>query len=198
MLQGALLGLTLSFLIGPLFFSIIQAGIERGFRAGLAVALGIWMSDFIYVIIIQSGIRALLSKLALEENAQWLGWAGSLILIGFGIGTLVFQNRKLKAAQSPPLRSIYSYAFRGFMINTVNPFTVFFWIGTAATIATYPPRQVWLFFSGMFAVLIIADVSKAKAAHWLRDHLSPRFIRIVQYCIGVFLIISGVVLALRV
>jgi len=198
LLQGALLGLTLSFLIGPLFFSIIQAGIERGFQAGLAVALGIWISDFAYVLVMSSSIQILQQTPGIRQHIIWMGWVGSVLLIFFGIGTILAQKKIIEVSTTKPYRSLFGYAFRGFAINTVNPFTVFFWIGIAATISTYSVREIWLFFGGMFGVLIAADIFKACAAHWLRDHLSPRLIQIVQYCIGVFLIVSGVILAIKV
>ena len=40
-LQGILVGLTFAVLLGPAFFSLIQTSIQRGFRSGLFLALGI-------------------------------------------------------------------------------------------------------------------------------------------------------------
>ena len=47
--SGILLGLTLSILTGPILFTIIQTSIEEGFRAGITVASGIWISDLLFI-----------------------------------------------------------------------------------------------------------------------------------------------------
>ncbi|MEN9414305.1 MAG: hypothetical protein RLZ62_609, partial [Bacteroidota bacterium] len=49
LLKGVLLGISLSFMVGPLLFSVVEASIVRGFRAGMAVAAGIWSSDFLFI-----------------------------------------------------------------------------------------------------------------------------------------------------
>ena len=53
--NGFKLGIVLSFLIGPVFFTIIQTSIERGFRNGVFVAMGVSLSDILYVAICYCG-----------------------------------------------------------------------------------------------------------------------------------------------
>lgn len=184
-------------MIGPLFFSIVQAGIERGFYAGLALAFGIWVSDLLYVIVLKSSLYTLQSFTQWPHYTLFVGLAGSLLLVGFGIGSLLKHQETDTSLRHFTARSLPDYALRGFIINTVNPFTVFFWLGTAATLAGYTQERTWAFFTGMFGVLIISDVFKARAAHWLRDHLSPRIVSRVHRCIGIALISAGIVLAAR-
>ena len=86
LLQGIVLGLSLSFMIGPLLFAILQAGIERGFRAGLAVAGGIWLSDVLYVVALRFGMDGLTALTAMPGFRLWAGIAGGLVLAGFGLG----------------------------------------------------------------------------------------------------------------
>jgi len=47
--NGVKFGFSLAFLIGPVFFTIIQTSIERGFWNGAWVALGVSLSDAVYV-----------------------------------------------------------------------------------------------------------------------------------------------------
>ncbi len=74
LIQGIFLGISLSFMVGPLLFAILQAGIERGFRAGLAVAGGIWVSDVLYVLVVQYGMEALTTLTALPDFRSGPGW----------------------------------------------------------------------------------------------------------------------------
>jgi threonine/homoserine/homoserine lactone efflux protein len=197
MYEGAFLGLTLSFMIGPLFFAIVQASIERGFYAGLAVGAGIWLSDLLYVVLLKSSMQTFHTLTQLPYYTLCAGLGGSVLLTAFGAVTLWKHRRPQALQQRFTAQNLSGYALRGFAINTVNPFTVFFWLGTAATMATYTQERMWAFFTGMFGVLIVTDVFKARMAHWLRDHLSPHVVSLVQRCIGVLLIVAGATLAIR-
>ena len=72
-LKGAMLGLTISILIGPLLFAILQAGIEKGFLAGFSVAAGIWLSDVIFVTIIYHSLAAIENITAISGFKTWAG-----------------------------------------------------------------------------------------------------------------------------
>ncbi|MBK9338015.1 MAG: LysE family transporter [Lewinellaceae bacterium] len=219
--QGMLLGLTLSFMVGPLLFAIVQASLDRGFRAGVALAAGIWTSDGLYILLIYRGMDALTALTALPNFRLWAGLAGSTILVLFGIGALL--TRKIPAADSqnttadrvldaldgpePPgvehnwTRWGYpGYWLRGFLLNTINPFTVFFWLGLAGAFVVsneWSSGQAVSFFSGMLLALIATDVLKAYAAKRVRSFLDPKHIRRLQQAIGLALLISGVVLLVR-
>ena len=45
------LGIVLVFMIGPVFFSLIQTSIERGFEAGAMMAFGIAANDTTFILI---------------------------------------------------------------------------------------------------------------------------------------------------
>lgn len=201
LVEGIVLGLTLSLMIGPLLFAIVQAGLVGGFRAGAAIGAGIWVSDALFALLTYYGTSALASFTALPNFRLWAGLVGGLLLVSFGIGSLL-----KRPAQAPSLSAIlpapnlWLYAVRGFLINTVNPFTVFFWIGIGSgVIATRQAGggDALRFFGGMLCTLAIADLLKAWGAKGLRQWLTPRHLRWVQQAIGVLLIVFGVVLVGR-
>ncbi|WP_216351112.1 LysE family transporter, partial [Mucilaginibacter polytrichastri] len=45
--SGIGIGLILTFLTGPVFFALIKTSIEKGFQAGIALALGVVTSDVV-------------------------------------------------------------------------------------------------------------------------------------------------------
>ena len=55
--EGVRLGLLLSLLVGPILVGIVQAGVEQGFRAGLSVGFGVWISDVIFISLVYWGFH---------------------------------------------------------------------------------------------------------------------------------------------
>ena len=66
LLNGLLFGLVFIFAIGPSFFLLIQSSIEYGFKKGALIAVGISLSDLLFVSITLLGLSAIISD---PENA---------------------------------------------------------------------------------------------------------------------------------
>lgn len=218
--EGMLLGLTLSFMVGPLLFAIVQASLERGFRAGFSVAAGIWLSDILYLGLLFRGMEALDLLTSKPDFKLWAGLAGGIVLMIFGAASLwkkapvaneeTAADQLLDRLDGPEKPGVAhnwqtwgytGYALRGFLLNTINPFTVFFWLGIGSAVII--PNQ-WRFadsipfFSGMLGMLVITDTLKAWAAKRVRHFLTPGHTFWVQKAIGVTLLLFGVVLMVRV
>lgn len=199
MLKGALLGLSLSFLIGPLFFSILQAGLERGAKAGIALASGIWLSDLGYVWLLERSVSFLETLGQSEAFRLWAGLFSAALLAAFGIGTLFFAKATLLGeGRAASQGNLLRYALRGFIINSINPFTVFFWLGIGGSLVSMHAHERLSFFTGMFAVLIAADTLKAWGAKKLKQWLTPTIVVKIQKAIGFLLIVFGIAILVRV
>ena len=205
-IQGILLGVSLSFMIGPLFFSIIEAGIAQGFRAGIAVATGIWLSDVLYVAVVISSVDLLAGMTALPGFKIWAGIVGGCLLVIFGIGSWLAAGRQIKrdVAKTGKERKSYSwkaYFLRGFLLNTINPFTVFFWLSVAGAVIIpngWNAYEAIYFFGGMLGTLVVSDTLKAYGARQISRFLTPQHTFWVQRGIGVTLLVFGIVLVVRV
>ncbi len=214
--HGILLGFSLSLLIGPMLFAIISASLERGFRAGVSVAAGIWLSDVMFLYLIYRGVSVLSKLVALPYFKMVASLAGGGVLLIFGAINLLSRHiptpREDNAAdclldtldgKEPEgvdhnwkRWGYLGYWLRGFLLNTVNPFTIFFWLGFASTVIIpnrWTQQETLVFFTGMLSTLVIIDTLKAYAAKRVRDFLTPHHIRRVQRIIGVLLLVFGVV-----
>ncbi|HAD10866.1 MAG TPA: hypothetical protein DCF33_00355, partial [Saprospirales bacterium] len=203
LIQGILLGISLSFLIGPLLFAIVEAGISQGFRAGVSVAAGIWFSDVLYVFAAFYGIEAIEALVALPNFKLWAGLLGGLLLTGFGAGSLLKSQSSNQSSRNdiPGYTNISKspkpylwWWIRGFLVNTINPGTVFFWLGIVSAVVIpsgWSKSEMLIFFGGMLTTLVVTDTLKAWGAKKLRQFLTPKHIRQIQLGIGWLMIGFG-------
>ena len=201
--NGIKLGLVLSVLTGPIVFALLQTSIEEGFRAGVIVASGIWVSDLIFVTITYFGV-SYVAELAKWDGLEfWLGIAGGIILVVVGGSMLLLKpppSELFEQARAVRFSSRFSLWTKGFLINTVNPFTFFFWLGVSGMLFTeeaLQPNQAQLFYGGLFGTIICTDSIKVGLAKSLRRWLKPKNILFIRKIAGVTLLVFGIVLFIR-
>lgn len=198
--QGILLGLLLTIMVGPILFALIQAGIERGFRAGAMIGLGIWISDLIYIMFAYFGISYLINIMEWSGFELTLGIAGGFVLIITGILTIL--RKPPEIGRSYGLSDSYLALWvKGFLINTVNPFTVFFWVTVMTTIVAknnLDGKNAAFLFGGIMGTIIITDSLKILLAKAIRRWLKPKHILWTRRISGFALVVFGIVLMVRV
>lgn len=186
--NGVLHGLLLALLIGPVFFALIQTSIEKGFSSGACMALGIAISDAMYVIIASLGVAALASNPGFQ---MWLGWMGGCIMLIFGFVNLCKRVQQETEGVAGKSNKLFRQFVKGFLLNGVNPFVLLFWIGIASMVTLqyqYPLQQKVLFFAAILLTVLLLDFAKAYAAHKLKRMLSPRFMTWMNRIVGLVLI----------
>ena len=48
-LSGFVYGLGISFMLGTVFFTLIQQGLKHGAKAGIAIAVGVILTDIVFI-----------------------------------------------------------------------------------------------------------------------------------------------------
>jgi len=198
--QGIILGLTLSALLGPALFTLLQTSIHRGLKAGIFLAFGIFLSDVSVVYLALLGALQLINQ---KNNYMIVGVIGGSILIGFGIYTFLHKihidddNKGIEVRVPGPL----TYVLKGFFLNIMNPFVWFFWIsamvGVSATLGGDKYR-IMTFFIGTLVTVLGADILKVFIAHRIKDHLNVKILVLVNHLVGIFLVVFGIFLIVRV
>ena len=79
--EGILAGLPLALLIGPVLFTLLQGSLRHGWRGGMAVAIGISISDVVAVGLLLGVARNWLLR---EDVQWWLGIMSAILLAGLG------------------------------------------------------------------------------------------------------------------
>jgi threonine/homoserine/homoserine lactone efflux protein len=197
--NGALSGIVLALLIGPVFFTIIQTSIERGFKSGVWVVTGVALSDSLYILISYLGLYQLFES---AQSRIYLAYVGGCILLLFGLYYLFIKSRKLQQYNPERIkaRSPFRLMGKGFLINGLSPMVLIFWIGTVGLATTefgYTKSwEVFTYFTAMLGTVFITDLMKAKLADQLRTVMTVRIIRILNIVLGVTLIVFGARLVL--
>ncbi len=196
LLKGFLFGLTVSVLAGPIFFMLIQIGIERGLRAGFALGFGVWLSDFSFIFGIYHGLNQIIdfTKTGLLKN--YLGIGGGTLLVLFGVSTILTKPPPIEKANKLPA-SYLSLVIKGFLINTINPFTLFFWLGIFSTTVTkesLTASEVYVFIGGLLGTIILLDVLKVALAKSISAYLDEAHILLLRRLSGVGLLAFGLFL----
>jgi threonine/homoserine/homoserine lactone efflux protein len=195
-INGIGLGMSLSLLVGPLLFALISVSIENGFRAGILVAGGIWASDFLFIVATYWGLSLIAALTDWQYFEATLSVCGGVVLLISGIG-IFFSKPNTEAAS---LKSHASYFIKGFLLNTINPFTVFFWFGIVSGFARKSAADNWhleFFILGIFLTIILTDSLKVTFAKKLRQWLTERHIFWVRRISGLALMAFGVALAVK-
>lgn len=197
--NGIQLGIVLTFLVGPVFFTIIQTSIEQGFPKGVLVAIGVSVSDILYVAICYLGLAQVMA----DSNLKlYMAYIGGGILIGFGVYHLLIKSRKKIADPgSVSEKGFFRYILKGFLINGMTPMVLFFWIG-AVSLATIDfgygeGGAFMLFFGSVLITVLSTDILKAYLADKLRRLITSRSLMIMNIILGVVLIFFGIRLILQ-
>lgn len=199
-LKGIFSGLVLAILVGPVFFTLLQTSIERGFKSGVYVALGIAASDSLYVALSYLGLASLFNS---AEFQIYLSYVGGSIILCFGAYYLFIKSRKLvnfNNLEHVEERSPFRLMAKGFIINGFNPMVLIFWIGTIS-IATgqlgYTTNgKAITFLASIILTVLITDIIKAKLADKLRILLTARLIKSMNIILGLVMFALGLKLLL--
>lgn len=199
-LQGAGLGLMLGFSFGPSFFALLKTSMSKGFRSGLALAVGIIISDLLCVALALYGAAAILDT---PRNKMIVGIVGGTILAVYGFYSF-FQKKKMNADEEGniyiPTVNFPVTMIKGFLLNILNPFVFLLWFGWVAGIsgkAHFTTAHILIFFSVSLAVIFATDVLKVVIAYKIKPLLTPRFFNIVNKILGLVMVILGIVMVYR-
>ncbi|HEY5825913.1 MAG TPA: LysE family transporter [Cyclobacteriaceae bacterium] len=193
-LNGIKLGFVLAFLVGPVFFAIIQTSVERGFWNGVLVALGVSLSDILYVTICYFGLAQFIDQ---EQNKIYMAYGGGAILILFGLYHLLIKSRKSRRenVKLEGEKGKFRYFLKGFIINGISPMVILFWLG-AISIASVDfgyskGSQFAIFFITVLITVFGTDILKAYLANKLRRLVTPRTLMFLNIIVGIILIVFG-------
>ncbi len=196
-IQAAIpLGFFLSFMIGPVFFVLLETSATKGFRAGLAFDLGVIIADILFLIIAYFSSFQLLENLS---NQPGLYVFGGMIILVYGIVIVAKKDKKNEKVKAKKGNYLALFV-KGFLLNFINIGVLVFWLGVLIIVGPSldnEPDRILVFFGTMLATYFITDLFKILLAKQLRKKLTKKRIGLIKKGLGVVLIVCGVVLIIK-
>lgn len=198
-IQAAIpLGIILSFMVGPVFFVLLETSATRGFRAGFALDMGVVLADILFLVIAYFSSYQLLENLS---NQPGLYVFGGVILLVYGLTIIFRSDFKEKEPRFTTRSSDYLGLFvKGFLLNFINIGVLVFWLGVIIIVGPSldnQPNRIVTFFAATLGVYLLVDVFKILLAKQLRRKLTRKRIRQIKKSLGVILVICGIVLIVK-
>jgi threonine/homoserine/homoserine lactone efflux protein len=193
------LGFFLAFLLGPVFFVLLETAAIKGFRAAISFDVGVIFADIVFLFIAYLSTTKLLNRIK-DDPALFVFGGG--ILVTYGIIQFIQTKKVLLHEEVPEIqklnkRDYLGLAAKGFLLNFINIGVLGFWLGL---IIVFGPQmemetdRIVVFFSTVLGTYLFFDVFKILLAKKLNRKLTPNRIFYTKRVISVVLIIFGIVL----
>lgn len=198
-LKGLALGFVLALSVGPIIFTIIKQSLNSGHKGGFSFVAGVWVSDIILVVL-SNTVSSLVNQMLEHKSA--IAIAGAAFLVSMGVYFAFFKKAHLPAEAEGKetrfrKRDMARIFASGFIINTLNPGVILFWLGNATVLSVdHTLQERIIIFSVCLLINMAADVGKVMGAGALRSKLTLRTLTIVNKISGSLLILFGLALVL--
>jgi len=195
LLKGIISGITISFLIGPIFLALADITITKGWRSGLSYIAGVLISDIVLIYLVET----ILQQFPFDSIKTQIGIVGGIMLIVFGIVTY-FAKATLKAQDVTSVKTLFQAFLKGVSLNMFNPFVTVWWITMYTTVTinydTFTDR--FLFYFGILFMVFLFDLLKMRFAYYLKQRLTENNLSVIKKVVGACLFIFGVVMIVKV
>ena len=200
-IPAILLGIVLSFTIGPVFFTILEISVSKGFKAAVFFNIGVVFSEVVFFAVAYASTSNLLNSI--QENPSWKILGGVLLAFYAGITLLVmYQNKEKKEQQNlfkspPPSPNLIKNLIKGFGLNIINFAVLVFWI---LIVANYAPGfqdsqyKMIVFFLVIVGTYFTIDLGKIYLAQQLKTSLTDSVITKIKLIVNAIILIIGLVL----
>lgn len=201
---GIVLGITLSFMVGPVFFLLIETSLTKGARKAIVFDLGVLAADMIFIVLIAFGSR----QLNIFDHAILVYTIGGFLIIGYGFYNLFSARKKKRHLEAEKelldnTASDFVYIVKGFFLNFLNMGVFAYWLTTTvtlrATLDGNPDEEslILTYFIATVAAYFLTDLIKIFTAQRIKKVLTPDFLVRLERTVGIILIVFGAILIVR-
>ena len=196
------MGFLLCFMIGPVFFVLLETAAVKGFRAAFVFDLGVVTADFIFIGVAYFSSYRLINSIK-DEPALFI--FGGLIMLTYGVISFLKLKKNTKIIEETievePIKKDYtSLYFKGFLLNFINVGVLGFWL---LIFLTFGPTlqlktsRLLVFFISVIATYLFIDVFKILLAKKLKNKMTVNNILKIKKLTSILLIVFGISIMLQ-
>ena len=198
-LNALLTGFFLAFMVGPVFFVLLETSATKGIKAAIMFDFGVILADVIFILASFYGSYTFLSKI---KDDPRLFFTGGILLFFYGLITFI-KEKKRKIVLDPKLvivekTNLLGLFIKGFLLNFINIGVLGFWLALVVVISAnvgMNSQRIFLYFTTIIISYFITDLGKIILAKQLKSKMTPAVITKIRKIMGVVLMVIGLVIA---
>lgn len=198
-LSGIPWGIFLSFMIGPVFFILLETSIIKGFRGAIVFDFGVVLGDIVFIGIAYLGSYRLIQSLK-DKPALFI--FGGILMLAYGIISFISLRKEKKIDINKidneiKKKNYFSLFVKGFFLNIINIGVLGFWLAIIISIGPkldMKTSRMFAFFSAVIITYLVVDCIKILLAKQLKSKMTPINIYKIKRGISVVLMVFGVIL----
>lgn len=197
------LGIFLSFLIGPVFFVLLETSAVKGFRAALVFDLGVVLADIFFILIAYFSSYRLIQSL---KNDPAIFIFGGILMLTYGLISFIKLRKITSKVNEDDIEIVlqkknYRALFiKGFLLNFINVGVLLFWFLILITIGPkleLETSRMVTFFTTVILTYLFVDMGKMLLAKQLKHKMTPKNILNIKKVISILLILFGMTIMLQ-
>jgi len=193
------LGFFLSFMLGPVFFMLLETSATKGVRAAISFDIGVLFSDIVFITLAYYSSYQLLESLSNSPVLYLFGGTG-MVIYGLVLAIKKVEKGDVSMHGFGANSNYFGLFLKGFLLNIINVGVLIFWVGTVIVVGPSFDgliEKFLVFFATMLAVCFVTDLFKILAAKQLQSQLTPVRIIWVKKILGYILVICGIVMIVK-
>ena len=197
------LGIFLSFLIGPVFFVLLETSAVKGFRAALVFDLGVVFADIVFILIAYFSSYKLIESL---KNDPAIFIFGGILMLTYGIISFIKLNKLKNEVSEEEIEFVFqkkdyhALFIKGFLLNFINVGVLLFWFLILITVGPkleLETSRMLTFFTSVILTYLVVDTGKILLAKQLKHKMTPKNTLTIKKVISVLLIVFGIAIMLQ-
>ena len=197
------LGIFLSFLIGPVFFVLLETSAVKGFRAALVFDLGVVLADIFFILIAYFSSYRLIQSL---KNDPAIFIFGGILMLTYGLISFIKLRKITSKVNEDDIEIVFqkknyrALFIKGFLLNFINVGVLLFWFLILITVGPkleLENSRMLTFFTSVILTYLFVDMGKILLAKQLKHKMTPKNILNIKKLISILLILFGMAIMLQ-
>ncbi len=185
-IYGIIFGLPFCLAVGPVFFLLIQAGVNKGVKFALAIAYGVILADTVLINLTYFFVDRIHN--IVSNNYTIIQILISILLFSIGIISIFKKNNQSDKAITLSQNGTFLFFINGFVLDVFNPSNIFVWIGVNSEIIVYNKIQHFLFYTSSLLTIAFLMIAIAFLCNKIQPYLNSYLLKRLNISLGVIYI----------